>query len=568
MSERAVIAYFSMEIALDPSVPTYAGGLGILAGDTIRSAADLAIPMVAVTLLYRQGYFHQRLDEGGRQSEEPVRWPVDDFAVLLEPRVQIEIEQRPVELAAWRYSVEGIDGYRVPVYLLDSDLPANAPEDRRLTDPLYGGDARLRLCQETILGLGGLRMLRALGYHDVLRFHLNEGHAALLALGLLEEIKLDSSPAPEARLESVRERCVFTTHTPIPAGHDRFPRSLAESVLGSERCQALQVCTGSDDLNMTELALNSSLYVNGVAMRHGEISRNMFPGYPIHSITNGVHLRTWAATAFQHLFDRHLPDWRRDALSLRYAISIPPEEIWNAHLEAKREFIEAVNRATNAGLDRDPLTLGFARRATAYKRPTLLFRDLDRLRSLAREHGPLQLVFAGKAHPSDEQGKRIIEEIHRARDALGGEVPVAFLPNYDMVLAKLLCSGCDVWLNTPTPPLEASGTSGMKAAANGVPSLSVLDGWWVEGYAEGLTGWAIPSGAQQGPATDEADAEALYDVLEREVIPCFYGAGDRFREKMRHAIAMNASFFNTERMLWQYMQGAYRIPLAAPVSGA
>jgi starch phosphorylase len=564
--ETPVVAYLSMEIALEPSIPTYSGGLGVLAGDTLRSAADLEIPMVGITLLYRKGYFHQKLDEHGRQTEEPVRWSVDDFAELLDARVEVEIEGRPVHMAAWRYCVEGVTGFRVPVYLLDTDLPENDAEARRLTDCLYGGDERQRLCQEVILGLGALQLLRALGYRDVRRFHLNEGHAALVVLGLLQ--KEAATGAGAADPERVRERCVFTTHTPVPAGHDRFPSELVERVLGAERSRLLRMFVNPGELNMTELALRGSRFVNGVAMRHGEISRDMFPGYPIRSITNGVHVRTWASPPFRELFDLHLPDWQRDALSLRYAISIPHAEIWEAHQSAKRELLDLVNRTTNAGFDRDVLTLGFARRATAYKRATLLFHDLERLRALARAAGPLQLVFAGKAHPRDTEGKRIIEEVHRAHDALRGEIAVSYLPNYDMAIGKMLCAGCDIWLNNPVPPLEASGTSGMKAAVNGVPTVSVLDGWWIEGHVEKLTGWAF--GAREAPAegrrSDEADATALYEVLGDEVIPCFYRHRDRFLEVMRLAIALNASFFNTQRMLWQYAHSAYRLPMGAVAS--
>jgi starch phosphorylase len=565
--EASEVVYLSMEIALEPLMPTYSGGLGVLAGDTLRSAADLEIPLVGVTLVHRKGYFQQTLDAQGHQREEPVRWRIEDFAERLEARAEIEIEGRPLRVAAWRHWIEGATGFRVPVYLLDADLPENDESARRLTDVLYGGDGRHRLCQEAILGLGGLRMLRALGHERVLRFHMNEGHAALVVLGLLEEEATNRGGAASPRgLEQVREHCVFTTHTPVPAGHDRFPPELVASVLGDARCQLLQECLGDGEINMTELALRGSAFVNGVAMRHGEISRGMFPSYPIHSITNGVHVRTWAAPPFQALYDRFLPAWRRDALSLRYAISIPYDEIWRAHESAKRALLETLGAATGARFDPDALTLGFARRATAYKRATLLFHDLERLRALTRSAGPLQIVFAGKAHPRDEEGKGIIEQVHRAREALAGEIAVAWLPNYDMALGKLLCAGCDVWLNTPIPPLEASGTSGMKAAVNGVPSLSILDGWWVEGHIEGLTGWAF--GAReptaQGVRSDEMDASSLYDVLASSVMPTFYRKRDHFVEVMRQSIAMNASFFNTERMLWQYLHGAYRPRRGSP----
>jgi starch phosphorylase len=566
MIEKPTVAYFSMEIALDPAMPTYSGGLGVLAGDTIRSAADLEVPMVAVTLLHRRGYFHQRLDANGQQLEEPVAWSVDDYLELLYPQVTVEVEGRTVHVCAWRYQVRGVSGFEIPVLLLDTHLEENTPWDRTLTDVLYGGDVHYRLCQEVILGLGGMRMLRALGYHQIVRFHLNEGHAALLILGLLEERMASTEPpptVPSKMIETVREQCVFTTHTPVPAGHDQFPSDLARRVLGERRWNWLRQCDQDAVLNMTDLALRCSRFINGVAMKHGEVSRDMFPGYPIRSITNGVHTVYWAAPSFQRLYDHHLPDWRHDALALRYAISIPGAEIWEAHLEAKRALLEYVNRETNAGVDRDVLTLAFARRATAYKRATLIFRDLERLKAIARKAGPLQIVFAGKAHPRDAEGKALIRFVHEAREALRGQVPVVYLENYDMTVAKLLCAGADVWLNTPLPPMEASGTSGMKAAVNGVPSLSVLDGWWIEGHIEGVTGWAIGDRIEPSLETkesmDERHAAALYEKLETQVLPCYYQARERFIEIMRAAIAHNGSFFSAQRMVWQYLHNAYRV---------
>lgn len=559
-----LVAYFSMEIGLDPSVPTYAGGLGVLAGDTIRSAADIRLPLVAVTILYRGGHFFQRLDETGTQSEEPVKWIIEDFLELLDANVQIEIEGRAVQIRAWRYVLSGETGHQVPVYFLDTDLPGNGEWDRSLTGTLYGGDQRYRLCQEALLGLGGVRMLEALGHRQIGRFHLNEGHAALLVLGLMEQelaaVGADKEPTA-AIVDAVRPRCVFTTHTPVPAGHDQFPSEMAEQVLGMRYWRWLKLCGQTRTLNMTGLALSCARYVNGVAMKHGEVSQGMFPGYPVHSITNGVHATTWAAPSFKALFDRQLPDWRRDPLTLRYAVKIPAADIWSAHHEAKRRLIEFINHETNVGLDVNVFTIGFARRAAAYKRLTLLFHDLERLKAIGQRAGRFQLVFAGKAHPRDQGGKELIRLVHRFRDVLHGQVPVVYLRNYDIVLAKLLCAGVDVWLNTPLPPHEASGTSGMKAAVNGVPSLSVLDGWWIEGHIEGITGWSIGDRVEAclepSSGMDACHAEALYDKLEHKVLPCFYNDRDRFIEMMRQTIAVNGSFFNTHRMLAQYLNNAY-----------
>ena len=562
LNRNARVAYFSMEIGLNPLMPTYAGGLGVLAGDTIRSAADLGVPMVGVTLLHRRGYFYQRLDRTGWQSEEPVAWAVNDFAEALEPRVSVEIEGRPVQIRAWRHLVTGMSGQTVPVYLLDTDLPENSPWDRTITDFLYGGDSHYRLCQEMVLGFGGFAMLRVLGHDNMFRFHLNEGHAALLVLALIEAAigtEARNGEVPPEVIERVREQCVFTTHTPVPAGHDQFPVELAQRVLGTRRCDLAQACQHQGALNMTLLALRGSRFVNGVAMRHGEVSHSLYPGYPIHSITNGVHAVSWAAPPFQNLYDRHLPDWRNDQLSLRYAISIPGTEIWAAHREAKLALVDEVNRETNAGFDRDVLTIGFARRATAYKRGALVFHDVERLQRLGTTIGPLQFVFAGKAHPQDQAGKEMIRRIYGMR----GQLSVAYLPNYDMTLARLLCAGVDVWLNTPLPPMEASGTSGMKAAMNGVPSLSVLDGWWVEGHIEGVTGWSIGDKVETcltpAPEMEACHAAALYDKLEQKVMPCFYREREGFIDIMKHAIAINGAFFNTQRMVGQYLRNAYRL---------
>ena len=561
MSSEATIAYFSMEIALDPAIPTYSGGLGVLAGDTIRSAADLRVPMVAVSLLHRKGYFYQRIDPAGWQVEEPVAWVVDDYVQELDARATATVEGRPVQLRAWRYEVAGLGGHRVPVYLLDTDLPENSDWDRTLTDSLYGGDTRYRLCQEAVLGIGGVRLLRALGYHDLQRFHMNEGHASLLTLELLDEqlAREGRDTLTLADIDAVKTQCVFTTHTPVRAGHDQFPLDLAQRVLGPRQAFEMHdvfCCDGV--LNMTFLALNLSHYVNGVAKRHGEVSRQILHHDAIDSITNGVHVATWTSGPFAALFDRHIPGWRADNFSLRYAASIPRQEVWDAHMQAKRQLILHVNRETNLGMDKDLLTLGFARRAATYKRGDLLFQDLERLTRIAADAGPLQVVYAGKAHPRDQGGKELIHRIHQARDALRGHVKVAYLENYDTELARLLTAGVDVWLNTPQPPLEASGTSGMKAALNGIPSLSVLDGWWVEGCIEGVTGWAIGDDPRKSPPTDRSsDAASLYDKLEQVVLPTFYRQPERFRDIMAHCIAFNGSFFNTQRMVQQYVVKAY-----------
>lgn len=567
MPSPEMIAYFSMEIGLDEAMPTYSGGLGLLAGDTIRSAADGEVPMVAVTLVHRQGYFRQCLDADGNQTEQPQPWSPADKLTELPARAQVSIEGRDVALRAWRFDAKGVTGATVPVYLLDSDLPENTPADRQFTDHLYGGDDRYRLCQEIILGIGGVRMLRALGHDNIRRFHMNEGHAALLVLELGHEEMLRKGLVEVTReiAVSVKALCVFTTHTPVPAGHDQFPFAMLRRVLTDyghayDR-RAVEFCL-DNILNMTYLALDNSHYVNGVAKRHGEISRHMFAQYKIDSITNGVHAGFWIAPPIQAVLDRHISAWREDNASLRYALGIPRHELWAAHQSARQDLVAWANQRSGAGLFSNTFTIGFARRATTWKRADLLFHDVQRLLALNANAGPIQIVYGGKAHPRDGGGKDLIRQIFAHIAQLKGRINVVYLQDYDIAVARRMVAGVDLWLNTPQPPLEASGTSGMKAAMNGVPQFSVLDGWWVEGCIEGITGWAIgtDNGAQPtATSIDEQDhdAEQLYNKLETVILPMFYRDQDRYIDVMRNAIALNGSFFNTERMVDQYVRKAY-----------
>lgn len=558
-SQLVTVAYFSMEVGLESAIPTYSGGLGVLAGDTLRSAADLGVPMVAVTLLHRQGYFRQHLDASGNQTESPDLWDPEAILEPLAPRVAVTLEGREVQVRAWRYLVHGLSGH-VPIYFLDTALPENSHWDQTLTDFLYGGDDHYRFCQEVILGFGGVAMLKALGWEGKIIYHLNEGHSALLPLSLLErQIEGRGGKIPqEADVEAIRKLCVFTTHTPVPAGHDQFPWEMVQHVLGAERAALLETTQSCFDksLNMTYLALRFAHYINGVAMRHGEISLGMFPRYPINAISNGVHAFTWTSPPFRNLYDRRIPEWRHDNFYLRYAVGIPLHEIQQAHAEAKRRLLAEVEKKTGVRLPEDVMTVGFARRATVYKRLDLLFSDPERLKLISRNVGPLQIICGGKAHPRDEGGKEMIRHIFRAAQLLGDTVRVIYLENYDIPLAQILCAGVDLWLNTPHKPLEASGTSGMKAALNGVPSLSVLDGWWIEGHVEGITGWSIEEG------DSSSEIASLYDKLERVILPQFYGRPLGFAEVMRSAISLNGSFFNTQRMVSQYLNNAY-YPLKA-----
>lgn len=553
-SER--FAYFTMEIALRSDIPTYSGGLGVLAGDTIRSAADLELPMVTVSLASRAGYFRQRIDAAGRQLEEPDPWDPAQWAQPLEARVVVTAEGRAVWVGGWLYILQGHMGGRQPVILLDTDLAENSADDRTLTHYLYGGDAAYRLKQEMVLGIGGVRLLHALGFR-VREYHLNEGHAALLSLELLN---LYAYPSEHLRpgdmpydIPRVRELCNFTTHTPVEAGHDKFPHPLVQRVLGDFIEPAtLRRLGGEDQLNMTRLALNTSEYVNGVARRHAETSRGMFPGYRVNTITNGVHPLTWSHPAFARLYDAYLPAWCHEPeLLVRVDSAISDEAIWQAHQQAKGDLLATVRALSGVGLDPSICTLGFARRMTTYKRPELLFSDLARLRAIARRW-PLQIVLAGKAHPRDAEGKHAIEALHAHIRDLAGDITAVFLPNYTMATAAAMVSGVDVWLNTPLPPWEASGTSGMKATFNGVPNLSVLDGWWAEGCIEGITGWAIGNGE-----ADQDDAASLYAKLEQVVLPLYYENRAGWIAVMKGAITKNASFFNSHRMMRRYASDAY-----------
>jgi glycogen phosphorylase len=554
------IAYFSMEIGLKNGMKTYSGGLGVLAGDTIKSATDLRLPMIAVSILTKKGYFKQELDPFGRQKELPDEWDPAAFMYRLAERVTVGIESRNVQIAPWLYVVESATGGRLPVIFLDTDLPENSDEDRDITQHLYGGESAYRLKQEMVLGIGGTRMLEKLGF-QIRKYHMNEGHSALLTLELLYRYKKNIEDVWDERLvwdtEKVRGLCVFTTHTPVEAGHDRFSYELAAKIVTDTHITPMHVMkefSGEKELNMTMLGLNLSNYINGVAKKHGEVSKSMFPGYEIHAITNGVHSFTWTCESFRRLYDKYLPGWANEPEIFVRVGRIPDDELWAAHMEAKKGLIDFVNRETQADMNYDTLTIGFARRATAYKRADLLLSDPERLARIG--DGRIQIIYAGKAHPKDEPGKQLIQKIIEISERLKNRVKIVFVPNYNMDTALKIISGVDVWLNTPMRPHEASGTSGMKATHNGVPNFSVLDGWWIEGHIENFTGWAIgPS--PEVPADPDRDADDLYHKLETVIIPTFYNDKKIWIRIMENAIGKNAYYFNTHRMMRLYVTEAY-----------
>lgn len=547
------VAYFSMEIGIKAAIPTYSGGLGVLAGDILKSDADLGVPIVGITLLYHKGYFNQHLDGNGYQQESPVTWQPDRELRLLPNQISVGIEGREVKVRAWVLELVGISGYPVPIYFLDTDFEPNSPGDRELSWYLYGGDQRYRLCQEIILGIGGLRMLRDMGYNNIETFHLNEGHAGFLTLELLREQGYES-------YDKIRQQIVFTTHTPVPAGHDHFRYELIDRVMPPVFSNQLRRMMPPEGVSMTELGLRFSRFVNGVSKKHTEVSRNMFNDPKIDGITNGVHPGTWTASGFKRLYDQHVPGWQQDPGRLVQALQIPDDEIWKAHQAAKLKLLAKVLELTGQQLDADVLTIGFARRAATYKRADLLLTDVKRLLDIAS--GQVQFLFAGKSHPHDEGGKAMVRQIYKASQELGAAIPIVFLENYDMEIGALLTQGVDVWLNNPKRPREASGTSGMKCTLNGVLNFSVLDGWWIEGWIEDVTGWSI------GPESSEAqlidydegkDAADLYGKLEEKIIPAYYRNREVWVSMMKHTIALNGSFFNTTRVVREYCEKAYGI---------
>jgi starch phosphorylase len=545
------IAYFSMEVGIKSNMPTYSGGLGILAGDVIRSSADLRIPFVAVTLLSKEGYLKQKITPDGVQLEYPEEWEPSKFMRMLPTTVTVRIGDDGVKVGAWVYHQESVTGGVVPVLFLTTDIEGNDKCDREITGSLYGGDEIYRLKQEIILGIGGVKILEALNI-NIKKYHMNEGHSSLLTLELLKRNEMNA--------DKVKNLCVFTTHTPVEAAFDKFSYELASRVLGHEFPREVLIkYGGSSQLNMTLMALNLSKFTNGVTESHMKFSRKIFPGYNIQEITNGVHSYTWTCPYFRQLFDKYIRGWANEPELLVRVDAIPNNELLTAHMKSKQDLLDFVKEKIGVRMDVGTLTLGFARRATEYKRATMIFSDLEKLKEVG-EQGKIQLVFAGKAHPRDEMGKMLIRDIYKYIDLLKNTIEIVYLENYDMEMAGLMTSGVDIWLNTPLPPYEASGTSGMKAAHNGVINYSVLDGWWVEGCVEGLTGWAI------GPYPDQKINESerrkreladLYNKLEYLIIPKFYNERDSWVSMMRNSIGKIAYYFNTHRMMRRYATDAY-----------
>ncbi|MFP4005977.1 MAG: alpha-glucan family phosphorylase [Candidatus Hadarchaeia archaeon] len=544
------IAYFTMEIALDNRMNTYSGGLGVLAGDTMRSFADLQIPTVGVTQINSEGYCDQKIDEGGKQIDSAESWNPSEFLEPLSSEISLKIGGEEVKVGGWKKTVEGENGYEIPMIFLDTNIEENSEKFKKITKRLYGGDQEYRLMQEVVLGIGGVRFLNELNY-EVDIYHINESHSSLLALELLKNSDMD--------LEYVRDRCVFTTHTPEGSGHDKFSYDLVERVLGDYiSIETLKEISREDNLHMTELALNLSGYINAVSKRHGEVSESMFPGYEIDAITNGVHIPRWVSDSFRAVYDEYLPGWRKDPFKLKHAIRIPDDEIWEAHLKEKDRLIDYVNDNAEVEMNDRVFTIGFARRAAPYKRADLIFHNPDRLVQIAKEVGDFQVLFAGKAHPQADMSKKIIKSVYNKTKDLKEDIKMAYLENYDLRLGALLTFGVDLWLNNPERGREACGTSGMKAACNGIPQLGTLDGWWIEGHIKDVTGWKIGlEPEEKADNADEVDSNDLYEKLEEKVIPRFYTNKKGWIKTMKSCISFNASYFNTHRMVREYFLNAY-----------
>ncbi|MHA1233675.1 MAG: alpha-glucan family phosphorylase [Promethearchaeota archaeon] len=556
------VAYISMEIAVDSNIPTYSGGLGVLSGDTVRSAADLELPMVGICLCYSSGYFYQFFNEHGEQKEKEIEWNFFyEFEKVAEP-IKIKIEDKEVLVSAWLYRVIGQSGHILPIYLLTTDVEGNEDWMKKMTGSLYDSTTRWnRIVQEMILGIGGVKLLKSQGYNNIETYHLNEGHGSFSIVELYDMLNGD--------LDKVRDKVVFTTHTPVPAGHDRFDQELVDKVFKNRMPSEIKkIASDNGRFNMTYLGMGLSRYRNGVAKKHGDISRKMFPQYEVDSITNGIHLGYWVSRPFRQIFDKKWPNWKANPSILQNAIELDDLDLFDAHIENKFNLISYQKGHSWNLLDEERITIGFARRFATYKRATLIFKDIDRLGSICRDK--IQFIFAGKAHPKDTKGKDYIKEIYKSGEYLYDNygVKVVMMENYNMDLSHMLVSGCDIWLNTPERYREASGTSGMKAALNGVLNFSVQDGWWLEGYKKNpMAGWAIgPDDSNPddpGVSNDwDIDSKAIYDILENEIIPTYLNHEEwLFRSK--NAIALTA-FFNTNRMMKEYAKKAYNLRRQKP----
>ena len=539
-----VVGYFTAEIGLWSELHTYSGGLGVLAGDHVKSAADANIPLVGVTLLYHQGYARQHIDDSGVQTESFPEHDPSNHLSKTDIVLHLNLDNRALLAYVWKADIIGQSGHLVPVYFLDTRHPDNSPEHQVLSSRLYGGDDDVRIRQEFVLGVGGVQLFDHLDT-ELSGLHLNEGHCTFAMLELLNR--------GWSRTE-LAQRSLFTTHTPVPAGHDRFDWSLVETVIGDllpDDARELVRDAGDSEqgarCSMSHLAISLSTSVNAVSNLNADVAMTMFGEQRIQPITNGVHHITWTSPTMATLFDQHLPDWRSSPEALSNAEELPTTDLLDTRSKARQELRDYVQTTTGVEFSPDRLTIGFARRFATYKRANLVFRDIERLRSIGA--GKIQFVFSGKAHPRDQGGKQLIRDIFDSAKEIEEEIPVAFIENYDMQTGLMMTSGVDIWLNNPIRPMEASGTSGMKAAMNGVPNCSILDGWWPEACIHGVNGWAIGNG--ENDRDDDRDADNIYNVLEHDVLPSWHGQG--WAEMMKASIVASAGFTG-KRMIEDYLE--------------
>ncbi len=541
------IAFFSFEIGLDNRIPSYAGGLGILAGDMLKSATDMNLDMLGVSLLYSKGIFQQALDEDGNQTEFYADWEPAKFMRLLEETFYIKIENRRVRVQIWEYFLEGSSGHKNPIYFLDTNCRENEEIDQLICKEVYPNDQTVWLKQQILLGLGSIQALKLLKYPVLDNYHLNESHDMFVLLGLRKEL---------GSWEEVKKRAITTVHTPLPGAHKSLEMSKIEQILDSRYFQLFpEQDRQSGELNQTEFAIRFSKYANGVALKHEEVTQQTYPEYQIDSVTNGVHPGTWLAKPLQKILDQHLPRWRQDPIKLRLADRLPEADLYAAHSLAKQDLIDFVKDQTGENLSLKVFTIGFARRAVSYKRANFIFSDFARLEEIAEKNGGLQIIFAGKASPADGPGKEIIRSLFAYKSRASENLKIVYLPNYNMEISSKMVAGCDLWLNNPMVPLEASGTSGMKANLNGVPNFSALDGWWIEGWVEGVTGWSI--GKEINDEENKIkEIEDVYGKLENKILPT-YRDHTEWVKIMKKCIAVNGSYFHTHRVLMEYLSEAY-----------
>jgi len=555
------IAYCSMEIMLESDIPSYAGGLGVLAGDILRSCADTGVPAIGLSLVYSGHTFNQMVNPDGSQIFVAVDWQRLDQLTKLPNQVRFTLAGTEVVVGCWRYDIVGFNGHVVPVYLLDTNFPENLEWVRNLTLNLYEGSSENRLSQEALLAFGGIKMLRELDITDITTYHLNEGHTSFVPLALMHEYHLDE--------ETIKNRCTFTTHTPVPEGHDKFPYDQAKKYLDTLLPSNIENLASSEKLSMTHLGFSMSNTHIAVSKKHKQVCEKMFPNIPFISITNAVHHRSWTWYLMQNLYDKYLPGWLENPKLLTdVPEKIPDPEVWTAHQNSKLDLIHMVNEHLNIQsvvsnqsppsqddhFDADTLTISLARRPVPYKRPLLLYTDILRLEKIGAKK--IQIIQCGKSHPDDEISQTFVREIIRISQKLKGQIRVAYIENYSPKIARLLVAGSDIWLNTPKRPLEASGTSGMKAALNGVLNFSILDGWWIEGHAQNpLSGFTI--GPQTDTVDDTEDAADLYTKLESEIIPLYYQNRPEWIRRMKAAITLG-SYFNTHRLVSEHLMSAWK----------